>query len=228
MEIVDSFTYICKSLTKRLISMVKNKELSTDTENRILEAARKVFIAKGMEGARMQEIADEAQINKALLHYYFRSKELLFEKVFVGAVQHAFPSIAEFITADRPFWDKIEFFIDRYLSLIQENPIIPAFIMQEMNRDPENLVRILKRNSINFTDIATVIKQDIGKEAGTLLPISPEHFILNLVALCVFPFVAAPMIKHVLFNGDSDRYSQMLAERKQVIISFVRSAMEKR
>lgn len=207
--------------------MVKNKELSTETEDKILIAARKVFIAKGMEGARMQEIADEAQINKALLHYYFRSKELLFEKVFIEAVQNAFPSIAEFIIADRPFWGKIEFFIDRYLSLIQENPIIPAFIMQEMNRDPENLVQILKGNSINFKDIATVIKQDIDKEGATLIPISPEHFIVNLIALCVFPFVAAPMIKYNLFNGDSERFNQMLAERKKVVLMFVKSAMVK-
>ncbi|HUX55314.1 MAG TPA: TetR/AcrR family transcriptional regulator [Williamwhitmania sp.] len=207
--------------------MVKNKELSNETEDRILVAARKVFVAKGMEGARMQEIADDAQINKALLHYYFRSKELLFEKVFVEAVQHAFPSIAEFMIAERPFWEKIEFFIDRYLSLIHENPFIPAFIIQEINRDPENLIRILKTSNINFQQVAAVIRQDFSKQGDHYLTISPEHFMVNVISLCVFPFIAAPMIKHVLCNGDEERFRQMLSERKQVVLMFVKSAMEK-
>jgi len=227
LETTYGLTYICKGLTNRLIFMVKNKELSTETENRILEAARKVFIAKGMEGARMQEIADEAHINKALLHYYFRSKELLFEKVFVEAVQHAFPSIAEFVTSDNPFWDKIDFFIDRYLSLIQENPFIPAFIIQEINRDPENLIRIMERNNFNFQHIAKVIKQDLSKEEDMRIPISSEHFVINLIALCVFPFIGAPIVKHILFNGDDAQFRQMLSERKRVIIMFMKSAMQK-
>jgi len=205
--------------------MVNKKELSSDTEQKILDAARIVFIRKGMEGARMQEISDQAGINKALLHYYFRSKENLFERVFTEALGKTLPSIGLIMISDKPFWDKIEFFIENYLTLILENPFIPNFIVQEINRDPKNLIGIMRKSNVDFTKIIDVINQDIRK--ANLRPISAENFIINLIGLCVFPFVAAPMLTAILFNGDKEKFDLMLAERKTVVFEFIKNALSK-
>ena len=95
----------------------------TGTEKIILEAARLVFIRKGFDGARMQEIADEARINKALLHYYFRSKDKLFMAIFVDVIQAFISSSVKFIQdPGHSVFDKIRLFVEKYISLIQENP----------------------------------------------------------------------------------------------------------
>ena len=113
------------------------------TEDKILEAAKNVFVAKGMEGARMQEIADEAGINKALLHYYFRSKEKLFEAIFSKIIQFAFPEITRIAQSNEPFISKIEQVVDAYIDLLIKHPFIPGFIMKELNRDPSGLFKLV-------------------------------------------------------------------------------------
>lgn len=203
--------------------MVKCKELNSDTEQKVLEAARVVFIKKGMEGARMQEIADQAGINKALLHYYFRSKEKLFERVFLEALGKTLPSIVSIMLSDKPFWDKIKCFVDGYLTLIQKNPFIPSFIVQEVNRDPQNLIRLMRQNNVDFTKVFNVISRDIAN--ANLKPISPEHFIINLIGMCVFPFIAAPMLKAIICNGDEEKFNQILSERKKVVFEFIKNAL---
>ena len=109
----------------------------TTTEEKILAAARKVFIAKGMAGARMQDIADEAGINKALLHYYFRSKEKLFETIFKELSLQFLPRINSLFESELSLFEKIEIFCSEYISKMVENPFIPLFIVNEMNKQPE-------------------------------------------------------------------------------------------
>ena len=178
-----------------------------------------------MEGARMQEIADQAGINKALLHYYFRSKENLFERVFTEALGKALPSIGTFMISEKPFWEKVEYFMNNYLNLIMENPFIPSFIVQEINRDPQNLIRLMRKNNVDFKRILEVINRDI--QSANLRPISVEHFIINLIGLCVFPFVAAPMITEIVFNGDKEKFEMAIHERKKVVFDFVKNSLSK-
>ena len=102
-----------------------------------LSAAREVFLQKGFAGARMQDIADEAGINKALLHYYFRSKEKLFETIFREAFEKLIPHITEVFSSDLPFYDKIRAFTDAYITMAIENPFIPLFVLNAMHSDPE-------------------------------------------------------------------------------------------
>src|SRR5690349_22190096 len=98
------------------------------TQDRILDAARKVFVRKGMAGARMQDIADEAGINKALLHYYFRSKEKLFEQIFKELSFQFLPRVNAIFESDGSLFEKIEMFCSEYISKMIENPFIPLFI----------------------------------------------------------------------------------------------------
>src|SRR5262245_18627739 len=114
------------------------------TEEKILNAARKVFRKKGMTGARMQEISDEAGINKALLHYYFRSKEKLFERVLHETLEEALPLLGKILNEDIPLFEKIERYVHAHISIISKNEYLPAFVIQELNRDPQKLLKFTK------------------------------------------------------------------------------------
>ncbi|MCB0436733.1 MAG: TetR/AcrR family transcriptional regulator, partial [Mangrovimonas sp.] len=112
------------------------KETDQTIEAKILNAAESVFQRKGMDGARMQEIANEAGINKALLHYYFRSKQLLFEAVFKKAFSLLAPQLNKILNDDSSVEDKIKNFSFNYISFISEHPYLPNFIISELNRNP--------------------------------------------------------------------------------------------
>jgi TetR/AcrR family transcriptional regulator len=110
-----------------------------NTEEKILAAARAVFMEKGMDGARMQDIADRAGINKALLHYYFRNKDKLFEMIFQDAMGRFMPRLADVIIADVDFFVKIEKMVSMYMDMLAQNPYLPQFVLNEVNRQPRCL-----------------------------------------------------------------------------------------
>src|SRR5690349_8196144 len=114
--------------------MVKSKKEDLNTQQKILEAAKKVFHQKGLAGARMQDIADEAGINKALLHYYFRNKDMLFEMIFKDAAANLFPKVASIISEDLPLFEKIRKFTKEYLEVVIQNPYLPLFVLNEINK----------------------------------------------------------------------------------------------
>ena len=107
------------------------------TEARILSAGKKILLKKGMDGARMQDIADEAGINKALLHYYFRSKEKLFETIFMEVAAEFLPRIGKILAAEVSVFEKIEMFCSEYINQIIQTPYVPIFVLNEINRQPK-------------------------------------------------------------------------------------------
>ncbi|MCC7466595.1 MAG: TetR/AcrR family transcriptional regulator, partial [Saprospiraceae bacterium] len=115
----------------------KTNPEAESTEQRIFEAAHEVFTQKGMDGAKMQEIADKAGINKALLHYYYRSKEKLYEAVVKAIMAKAVPNVRKVLESDLPLEEKITRFIDFYIGLISRNTFIPLFIISESNKHPD-------------------------------------------------------------------------------------------
>jgi TetR/AcrR family transcriptional regulator len=195
----------------------------SNTEQSILEAARKVFMLKGYSGARMQEIADEAGINKALLHYYFRGKDQLFEAVFAQAIASFLPIIRNVLEADMPFKEKIVLFVETYIDVLMANPHIPSFVIHELNTNPGRFIDKLKNNGINPTILLEQIKMEV--ESGQIRNISGDHFIVNLLGMCLFPFMARPVVKGVLRKSD-DEYELFLKERKKEIVQFVMHSID--
>jgi len=194
-----------------------------NTEEKILEAAKHVFVAKGMEGARMQEIADEAGINKALLHYYFRSKERLFEAIFSEIIKFAFPKITKIIASDEPIASKIEQVVDAYISLLIKHPFIPGFIIKELNRDPSGLFKLIIKFDLNHQVIVDQI--ELAMDRGEIIRMDPRHLALNIISMCVFPFAARPMLNFLLFKDDPEALNAFYAERADVIKKFVIDAI---
>jgi len=205
--------------------MVKVKHDET-TEERILEAARKVFVRKGMTGARMQEIADEAGINKALLHYYFRNKELLFDTIFRQAAQKLFPQLNIIFESDMPLFEKIETFIATYIDVMLENPYLPMFVLGEINQNPEIFYKKMK-GELKFPAPDKFLAQ-IDKEVrkGTIKKISPLQLLMNLISGTIFPFMAKPIFQlHI--GLDELQFRQFILQRRTEYAKFVIDAIKK-
>lgn len=196
---------------------MENKDITT--EEKILQAAETVFIEKGMDGARMQEIADKAGINKALLHYYYRSKEKLFEMVFEMAIKLLFPEILKIINKDIPLFEKIKLFTSSYIDFILKHPHIPTFILHELNNHPDHLAKHLSKLNLKNSHIVGQIQQEV--KSGLIRPITAEHLMINIVSMCVFPIIATPILKPIFFNNDKTEFANFIEERKTLVADFV-------
>ncbi|MDT7830022.1 TetR/AcrR family transcriptional regulator [Pricia sp. S334] len=193
------------------------KDIST--EQAILNAAISVFQKKGMAGARMQEIADGANINKAMLHYYFRSKQKLFEAVFLQAFQKFAPHVNGIFNSEASVFEKIEEFADSYISFVIENPYLPTFLIQEININPDFATTFFEAHSA--PDPASFEKQIAEEiEKGTLRPVDPKQLLLHLFSLCAFPFVGRGLVKGIL-KVDNKSFTTLMEERKILIPELI-------
>jgi len=197
--------------------MTKTKD--TTTEAAILNAAKSIFQRKGMDGARMQEIANEAGINKALLHYYYRSKQLLFEAVFKNAFKLLAPQLNKVLNSDDSLNDKIKNFTKNYISFTIKHPYLPNFIINELNRNPEFVQKLTSEK--HFPTI-TKFKQQVTEnvENGIIKPIKAEQLLIHILALNIFPFIASPLLKGFL-TVNNEEYKQLMEERTTEVSSFI-------
>ncbi len=197
--------------------MIKTKD--ENTESQILDAAQNVFQRKGMDGSRMQEIADEAGINKAMLHYYYRSKKMLFEAVFKGAFSLLAPQLNKILNDDSSIFDKIKSFSNNYISFVIKHPYLPNFILQELNRNPDFVKKL--QSDKDFPNIEKFRNQVNAKVAeGVIRPIMAEQLFINIMALNIFPFIGAPMLKGFI-NINDDSYQQLMKDRKTEVADFI-------
>ena len=202
--------------------MKKTKDDST--ESNILNAAKTIFQRKGMDGARMQEIADEAGINKALLHYYYRSKQLLFEAVFKNAFSLLAPQLNNILNSDDSLNNKIKNFTKNYISFIIKHPYLPNFIINELNRNPEFVQKLISEKHFpNIEKFKIQIIENIEK--GKIIPIKPEQLFINIMALNILPFIAAPLLKGFLKISDKN-YNQLMEERTTEVSNFIINALK--
>ena len=208
--------------------MVKKQKKSKDgtAEEKILAAARKVFTTKGMAGARMQDIADEAGINKALLHYYFRDKEKLFETIFLVEAQRFFPKINKIFQSEAPLFEKIANFVNEYIDEMQENPYLPWFVMNELHRDADQFLYKVwgKDNLPKPAKFLEQIEQEI--KAGKIKKISPLHLLMNMISMTIFPFVGKPMFVRNLRLTDK-QFSEHMEQRRKEIPKFIIDSIRK-
>ncbi len=196
-----------------------------DTEGQILEAAKEVFQKKGMEGARMQQIADEAGINKAMLHYYYRSKQLLFEAVFRNAFALLAPQLNKILNDDSSIEEKVRNFTNNYITFISKHPYLPNFIIQELNRNP-NFFEKIKQNAA-FPSLDKFKGQVSAEvEAGILKPTDGEQLFINILSLNIFPFLATPLIKGFT-NLDDMGFKQLMERRKTAVSDFIINSIKK-
>ena len=201
------------------------------TEQRILDAARAVFLRRGTAGARMQEIAKEAGVNQALLHYYFRSKDRLSSAVLRQVASRIFPALMQTLSADISLDEKIDRLVTIYLDNLSQNLFVPGYLISELHHDPARVHRLLA-DAIG-TDPANMaplllghLEQQIKERMrnGTMRPIEPRQFVINLISLCVFPFAARPMLS-IVFGMDDAGFARFIQQRKKDLPDFFRKAL---
>lgn len=199
--------------------------------DRILDAAHAVFIRRGTSGARMQQIAEEAGVNKALLHYYFRSKDQLSNAVFRRAAGELLPAILEILSSDLDLEEKVTRVIDVELTQLLRRPYLPAYILSEINHQPERVPQFLAAivgmtpDAIRprlFTNIRKQIAAAVGE--GRMAPISAEEFLINLLSLCIFPFAARPMYMAIA-GFDDEGFARFMERRKKELPAFFLRAL---
>ncbi|HPG29453.1 MAG TPA: TetR family transcriptional regulator [bacterium] len=199
-------------------------ETAGETELKILDAAKKIFSIKGYDGARMQEIANEAKINKAALHYYFRSKDKLFELIFKFCFKKIYNNLGEIIEKDMPLKDKIKFMTENYIDFISKNQYLIPFIMTELAKNPDRFVKVIKESDVKFKSENFINQIKKEAKAGNIKEIDPFQLFMNIISMCVFPFPAKPMLCAIL--GISElKYKKMMEERKKIIADFIMDSL---
>jgi TetR/AcrR family transcriptional regulator len=195
----------------------------SETESLILDAARKVFLENGFDGTTMQMIATESGINKALLHYYYRSKDRLFEGVFIEAFSRMVPNLMKIFASEAEFEYKIRGFVETYISALQQYPQIPLFILHELHRNPGRIIELIHSSGMNPEFVINIFRQEIKK--GTIIETDPFQLMVNMLALCIFPFAARPMIQGFIFKNDAKTFELFLEKRKTEVADFIIKAI---
>jgi len=204
--------------------MVKVTKNDTSQE-KILSAAKKVFLSKGMVGARMQDIANEAGINKALLHYYFKDKEKLFEMIFSDASKQFFPKITEIIDSKAGLFEKIEKFCREYIDMLQQNPYLPLFILNEVNAQPLNFKeKFWKNREPFFLKFSAQIEKEIKNKK--IKSINPAHLFVNMISMCIFPFIGKPLWM-IVSGMDEIQFRYFIEQRKKEVPQFIIESIKK-
>lgn len=201
------------------------KKKDSKTERLILDAARKVFIEKGLAGSRMQDIANQAGYNKALLHYYFTSKNKLFDIVFEQETGNFFSHLAGILAEELPLFEKIEKIVSLDIDRLTQLPGMPNFILNEMNNNPEVILKRLKKIPIEMIlgNFQKQVNAEIKK--GTIRKITAQQLLINIQSLCIFPFIARPMVRGI-FQVDEKTYLAMMQKRKTEVAAFIIHAIK--
>lgn len=202
-----------------------------ETEGKILDAAHAVFVRRGTAGARMKEIADEAGVNKALLHYYFRTKSRLAAAVFERAAAELLPPVLGELVSDHSIEQKVERVVRLELSFLSDHPYLPGYVLSELNHHPERASQLVAELTGRAPEgVAERIRRTLGRQleeaarSGELRSIAPEQFVVNLIALCIFPFAARPMIAAVL-GLDDDAFEAFIERREKELPRFFMEAL---
>jgi len=210
---------------------VKRTGSTEETERRILDAAHAVFVRAGTAGARTLEIAKEAGVNPALLHYYFRTKERLAEAVFRRAAGQLLPAVVRILGSDATLEDKVEQVVQVELQFLSKAPYLPAYILSELAHHPDRAPQLIAAVTGEVpvalgTHLRSVLAAQIDARVRdrTMHPISPDQFAVNLLALCVFPFAARPLFM-ALFGIDDKGFEQFIDRRRRELAPFFLRAL---
>jgi len=199
--------------------------LNTETEQKIISSAEKLFFQKGKAGTSMQDIADDAGINRTLLNYYFRSKDQLFEAVFKRAMSSFVPKLAAMLHSDMSIEDFVPFIIETIIDAMLENPQIPIFVLQELSSTPERMPQIIKEMGLDPEVMVKKMEEGMWNIPGASM--DPRQMIQNLISLCIFPFAARPVVTDILYLGDNDAYIEAMKQRKKILPPLIKQFMTK-
>ncbi len=191
---------------------------ANDTEERIIREARRLFIERGYENTSMSDIAQAAEINRPALHYYFRTKEKMFSAVFTDIIASVVPKIEYILTKDMPIGERIGEIVDEYMVTFREYPYLPAFILNEANRDISHLEETVRNMGMPWYFVR--IRESLQAEmaAGKLKTVPIYDVLFTFYGLMLFPVLSRNMVTAV-FATDNLTYNDILSQWKPYIVS---------
>jgi AcrR family transcriptional regulator len=191
-------------------------------EEKILAAAERFFLEKGFGLTSTTEIAKEAGCNQALVHYYFRTKLHLFERIFEGKVKLFIMSFFEISSEDIPFTEKLRRKISSHYDILLENPYLPYLVINELLTNDERIKSVKEKLAPYIGSVLAQFERELSEEIrkGTIRQMSAFDLILSIVSLDVFPFISAPIMKNVLGLDDAALHG-ILVKRKDENIEIV-------
>jgi len=195
-------------------------------EVKIIEAAKKQFTENGFKKTSMSDIAAAAGINRPTLHYYFHTKDKMFEAVFSLVVQSFMPKIELIAVEDISFEEKLGKIIDQYLIIYKENPDLPQFVIGEIQRDPDHLLSVMKK--LGFDNYLVIFGRliNIERKKGNLKQVPEPILLLTFFSQLTFPFLSRNMIKK-LFELDDEGFGKLITEWKPYIIMQIKMLLFK-
>jgi AcrR family transcriptional regulator len=203
------------------------KEASDDCtmERRIRDAAERLFLEKGFALTSTTEIAREAGCNQALVHYYFRTKDRLFESVFAEKARGFIASILEISNESIPFEEKIRRKIYSHFDMLLQNPQLPFLIITELVTNPDRLATMKEAIAQNFGSVYSQFERELSEEIGkgAIRPISVLDFVLTMLSLNVAPFIGIPIMKVALSLDDSELHALLLKRRDENVEIVLRN-----
>lgn len=204
---------------------IKPVEDGLDTEAKIKEAARKVFLANGYEGTKTRQIAEEAGVNLALVNYYFRSKEQLFKAIYMETFGAFFGTIVQLLNEAVPLEVKVWKIVDKYTDFLLDNPLMPQFVLAEQGKQAAGFFNELgAKNVIAGSRLTKQLQEEA--QAGTIRPIEPLQFIMTIMSNIAFPIMARPVINYI---GDLDEagFRAFMEARKTIVPEMIMGYLRK-
>lgn len=190
------------------------------TEEIIKATARRIFFVEGNITATTQEIADAAGISRPLLHYYFRSRDILFNQVFTEAISQFGKKLDDILASDREFREKLEVFIDTFIEHMRETPFMEVFLIKEINCNRTNSSILANHSGVKpgFQIFMKQVQDEINK--GTIKGIDPLDFTINLFSLIAYPVLLKPLYM-LSFGLSEENIDRVITNRKQMILNLV-------
>ncbi|HTE34206.1 MAG TPA: TetR/AcrR family transcriptional regulator [Chryseolinea sp.] len=198
----------------------KKAEPDSSTEDKIKEAARRVFIKKGYSATRTRDIAEEAGINLALLNYYFRSKEKLFDLIMFEKVQKLFGVLGKVANnPDTSLTEKIEAIASLYVDLLLVNPDLPIFVLSELRSRPEHFEKLVQKTNILRDSVLLAQLQEKRPD------VNPLQFIPTILGIAIYPFIMRPILQSSVGMSDK-QFTTMMVERKTLVPAWIKAILK--
>ncbi|GHV51259.1 TetR family transcriptional regulator [Bacteroidia bacterium] len=197
---------------------MKTDEINQGMVSRIIEVAKQVFVKKGYEATKMGDIAAEVGISRTAMHYYFRTKEMMFEAILRQLTGNILPNIDAIMNEESTILEKLPKIIDTYLTALRHNPLFPLFALNELNRNPKHLFNAIIKDNKNIQPMIRLRKQvEEEMQKGLINNISVIDIISTLLGTILFPLLAKNVLVQVFMNGETEAFNDFIANRKQFI-----------
>lgn len=199
----------------------------TTREIQIIEAAKQVFIRNGYEETTMSDVAREAGMGRTALHYYFRTKEILFDAIIGQLLSGFLPNVSKVLEKGGNMIEKMPEIISLYMEVVLRNKMFPLFLIKEINRDPQYIFAAIRRDSQRIKPImALVAELEKEMQEGIIRKMPVVDLLTTIASLVVFPILIREPMTELVLDNDSSQFDEYIARRREIVIEMVTNLMK--